>query len=156
MPALKNARHELAVLFRLRGNSQIDAYEKAGYSRKSVRACSVFFNRADVKARMEELRAEVHEKIVEREIVSLESLTKEFTENREFAKVQEAPAAMNTATSGKAKLHGFMTDKHEHTGAEGGPMVVEMSDMDLARRIAFLLSSAANATQEKPDQENPK
>lgn len=36
---------------------------------------------------------------------------------------------------------GMFTEKHEHTGKDGGP--IEVSDTEAARRIAFVLSNAA-------------
>jgi phage terminase small subunit len=41
-------------------------------------------------------------------------------------------------------------DRHEHTGKDGRPIetadVTEMSELEVARRIAFLLAKAARAT----------
>jgi phage terminase small subunit len=49
-----------------------------------------------------------------------------------------------------AQHHKLLTEKHEHTGKDGAPIPVEdkteRSDLDVARRIAFLLAKAARAT----------
>jgi len=47
----------------------------------------------------------------ERTLVTVESLTKELDENRSAALELEQPAAMNSATMGKAKLHGLLVDR---------------------------------------------
>ncbi len=47
-----------------------------------------------------------------------------------------------------AKLQGWMIDKHEHTGKDGGPIeTVEITPEESARRIAFTLSRASRPTQ---------
>lgn len=51
--------------------------------------------------------AELHMEAQERCMVTVESLTKEFDENRDFAHDLDQPAAMNAATMGKAKIHGL-------------------------------------------------
>jgi len=54
----------------------------------------------------------------ERTMVTLESITAELDENRSIAAKLDQPAAMNTATIGKAKLHGLLVEKtdNKHTG----------------------------------------
>lgn len=49
----------------------------------------------------------------ERTLVTVESITAEYNENRLAAAELDQPAAMNTATTGKAKLHGLLIDKQE-------------------------------------------
>lgn len=46
----------------------------------------------------------------ERHNVTVDSITEEYDENRELARDLEKPEAMNAATTGKAKLHGLITD----------------------------------------------
>jgi len=64
-----------------------------------------------VSSRIMELQAEARE----RSLVTVESITKELDENRKKADDLDQPAAMNTATATKAKLHGLMVDKAEQT-----------------------------------------
>lgn len=54
---------------------------------------------------------EQQEEAAERSQVTVESITKELDHNREVAEGLELPAAMNTASMGKAKLHGLLVDK---------------------------------------------
>lgn len=51
----------------------------------------------------------------ERTLVTVESLTNELNENRDFAKQQKQPAAMTSATMGKAKIHGLDAQKIDMT-----------------------------------------
>ncbi len=54
--------------------------------------------------------------------VTVDSLTVEYEEARELAKGEKQAASMVSATTGKAKLHGLATEKHEHTGKGGEPL----------------------------------
>ena len=56
---------------------------------------------------------ELQQAAQERTMVTIESITKELEENRTFAASLDQPAAMNTATMGKAKIHGLVVDKAE-------------------------------------------
>jgi len=48
---------------------------------------------------------------------------------------------------GKHTKNGAFVEKHEHTGANGGPIQTEeLSDTERARRVAFLLSKATRET----------
>lgn len=62
-----------------------------------------------VSLRIKELQ-EMH---VKRHMVTVDSLTKELEEARELAIKIENPAPAVSATLGKAKLHGLLTDKIE-------------------------------------------
>jgi len=45
-----------------------------------------------------------------------------------------------------AKMQGWIVEKHEHTGKDGGPLQIEdMSVNEKARRIAFMLSAGLRA-----------
>lgn len=76
---------------------------------------SALFNLPHVTDRIIELQA----KHAERHNVTVDSITKELDENREFARKMEQSAAMITATMGKAKIHGLVTDKQQLTGKNG-------------------------------------
>lgn len=83
-----------------------------------------------IKARIKELREELNDNIV----VTANSLLEEFEEARQHALADPKGAAAATAASNaKAKLLGFMIDKHEHTGKDGGPIesktVLDVSGM---------------------------
>lgn len=68
---------------------------------------SELLNNGKVTVRLAEIRAE-H---AERHNVNVDSITNELEEARQMAINTEAPAAMVTASMGKAKLHGIIIDK---------------------------------------------
>jgi phage terminase small subunit len=43
---------------------------------------------------------------------------------------------------GKHIAVGAFTEKHEHTGKDGGPIETKLTDSDLARELAFILTTA--------------
>lgn len=85
---------------------------------------------------------------MEQHLVTVQSLTGELEEARELAMKIEQPAPAISATMGKAKIHGLITDKAEHAGPGGKPLIPDMSEMDIARRLAFglLLADAEKKT----------
>ncbi len=54
---------------------------------------------------------ELQERAAERTMVTIESLTNELDVSRRLAADLDRPAAMNSATMGKAKLHGLGSEK---------------------------------------------
>jgi phage terminase small subunit len=131
MPPLKNARHELAALYRVAGHSQIDAYEKAGYSRKSHHACSKLFARDDVRARLRELQDEMAERVVEWRTVTLENLTEDMLANRRLAVELRQLSVAQTASRDLARMHGFMNEKSVHYHKS----VDDMTEAELAALV---------------------
>lgn len=68
--------------------------------------------------------AELQQAHRDRHDVTIDSLTKELDEARLMATAEKQAAAMTGATMGKAKLHGLITDKNEHSGKGGGAIEV--------------------------------
>lgn len=64
-----------------------------------------------------------------------------------------SPGARTTAAVAMLdRGHGKATQAIEHSGPDGAPIQHEVSDLDVARRIHFLLQRAANApVKDKPD-----
>lgn len=73
------------------------------------------FSNGKVTARIKELMLE-HRR---RHNISVDQLTDELDQSRELARQLGLPSAMNQATMAKAKLHGLLVDKQEHTGKDG-------------------------------------
>ncbi len=71
-----------------------------------------------IAARIYELQLE-HRK---RHDVTVNSLTEDARDAIEFAKSEGKPSAMVSALTLIARLHGLLTDKHEHTGKDGAPL----------------------------------
>ena len=75
--------------------------------------------------------AELEAEDRERHGVTIDSLTIEYEEAREIAKGEAQPAAMVSATTGKARIHGLLVEKKEISGPDGGPVVVTVrNDID--------------------------
>ena len=94
------------------------AYREAGYTATAHAAevmASKTLRNAEVAARLAELRAEQ----AKRHEVTIDSLAREFDENRAHALRVDQVAAAVQATAMKAKLFGFMVDRQqvqvEHT-----------------------------------------
>jgi phage terminase small subunit len=120
MPVLKKARHERFAQAIAKGKSATEAYAEAGYKgdRTAASRLSTYVN---VVARVKELQSEG----AERALVSIESLTTELEAARQLAMADEKGAsAAVAAVMGKAKLHGLLIDKNEHTGKSGAPIEV--------------------------------
>ena len=94
------------------GMSQAAAY-RANYSASKMTdesihvAASNLMSNHKVRLRVEGLQAKAAEKAQ----VTVESLTLEMDENRKEAKAQGQTATMQSATMGKAKLHGLLVEK---------------------------------------------
>lgn len=88
-----------------------------------VEACRLFKN-PNIALRVLELQEE-HKK---RHNVTIDTLTNELDQARDLAAKAKQPAAMTTATMGKAKLHGLLSDKHQHIG--GFNITISNKDID--------------------------
>ena len=120
MPVLKKARHERFAQAIAKGKSATEAYAEAGYKGDRTAASRLSTN-VNVVARVKELQSEG----AKRALVSIESLTAELEEARQLAMADEKGAsAAVAAVMGKAKLHGLLIEKNEHTGKGGGPIEV--------------------------------
>jgi phage terminase small subunit len=112
------------------------SYDAENMSPEAVRveACRLLQN-PNVSLTIVELQEEARK----RHAVTVASLTEELDEARELAKQIAQPAPMISATMGKAKLHGLVVEKNEHTGKDGGPIVVstkEQRDAAVAAALA--------------------
>ena len=127
------------------GNAS-EAHRRAGYGRDMStktrnEAASRLLANNKVRTRVSELQAEHRE----RHNVTVDSLTQEYDDNRELALQTAQPAAANGATTGKARLHGL--DKVLPIAVNNTQVNVTFSDLELARRLAFLIENGANAVE---------
>lgn len=93
------------------GNAS-EAYRRAGYSTNATaktinEAASRLLADSKISARV----ASVQQIAAERALVSVLSLTEELEEARALALAEGQPSAAVSASMGKAKLHGLLTDK---------------------------------------------
>lgn len=85
-----------------------------------------------ISARVNELK-QIH---MNRHIVTVDSITAELEEARQLALTVQAPAPAVSASMGKAKLHGLVTDKAELTGKDGKDLFAKnLTDEQLAAII---------------------
>lgn len=89
------------------------AYDAANMKPETIwkRACELLAG-GDVTGRVDELKAQA----VERAMVTVQSITNELEEARALAIKEGQTSAAVSASMGKAKLHGLLIDKAEHTG----------------------------------------
>jgi phage terminase small subunit len=140
MPVLSNARHERFAQELAKGKTQVEAYTLAGY-RPDDGAAARLSGNVRVQARVAELLTAAAIRVE----ITVHDIVDQLDEDRTFARSLEAPGPAITATMGKAKVLGFLAEKVEHTGKDGGPIEV-VSDHDLAKLIAYQLFTAAEET----------
>lgn len=112
------------------------AYDAGNMKPESInRKAKELLDNGKIAARVDALRAE-H---VERHKFTVDNMIAQLDQDREYARQEGSPAAAVSASMGKAKILGFMTDKIHHSG---GPLQVQvvrfsdMSDEELARIAA--------------------
>ncbi len=143
MPVLKNPKHELFAQELAKGKTQVEAYEIAGYKPNDSNA-AVLANKPEIQGRLTEIIG----KGAERAEVTVASIFTELEEARSLALRIQQPAPAVSASMGKAKIAGFLADKIEHTGKDGGPIeTLELSEVEAGRRIAFTLAKARQQKQ---------
>ncbi len=121
------------------GMADTDAWEAAGY-RRNRNPPHRALKRPDIKARVAWLKAQGASAAV----VTAQTIALQLDDDRKLAHKVEQPGAAVSASMGKAKLFGLISDRHEHTGKDGGPIKVDdVSITEAARRIAFALAKAA-------------
>lgn len=127
--ALTQKREAFCLAYIETGN-QSDAYRTA-FDAKNMKAetvhkrASELIANGEVKGRIAELQAQA----VERALVTVQSLTDELEEARALALQEGQPSAAVSASMGKAKLHGLLTEKVEHKG--GVVVTLGQHDADL-------------------------
>ena len=131
MTALINQRHELFALGLVEGKTADQAYTDAGYKPNRKNASRLKTNEG-IQNRVAELQ--VHHQ--QRHDVTVDTLTTEYEEARDLAMNIEQPSAAISATSGKAKLHGF--DKAESVQVNI-QQNVKISKLELARRMMHII-----------------
>ena len=127
--ALTQKREAFCLAYIETGN-QSDAY-RAAFDAENMKAKTVhkraseLMTNGEIKGRISELQAQA----VERSLVTVQSLTDELEEARALAHSLGQPSAAVSASMGKAKLHGLLTEKVEHKG--GVVVTLGQHDADL-------------------------
>jgi len=116
MANLTQKREAFCLAYIETGN-QSEAY-RAAFDAENMKAetvhkrASELMANGEVKGRIAELQAQA----VERALVTVQSLTEELEEARALALREGQSSAAVSASMGKAKLHGLITDKATLTG----------------------------------------
>lgn len=109
---------------------------------------SKLLNNPKVATRVDALREDARQ----RHAITLDSLTAELEEARQLAIDSKNASAAVAASMGKAKLHGLLTDKLEHGGKDGTPLVptitltINRAENSAAPKIAQNRSTANAGT----------
>ncbi len=120
--------------------SAADAYRHA-YDAGNMKPVTVrrkaaeLLEHGSVSARVRGLR----QRLLERHDVTVDSITRELDEARTIAHEDRQATAMISASMSKAKLHGLVVDKNEHTGKDGRPLIPatkEQRDAAVAAALA--------------------
>jgi phage terminase small subunit len=112
------------------------AYDAAGSKPITAnRRAKELLDNGKIAARVRELQ-QMH---LQRHIVTVDTITSELEEARSLAMQSKQPSAAVSAALGKAKLHGLIVDKNEHTGKDGGAIVISKEQRDAA--VAAALSA---------------
>lgn len=140
MPALKNTRHEAFAQNLAKGMTADEAHTKAGYTPNRRNAARLKTNE-DIMKRIAELQG----KAAERTIVTVESLTNELEEARQLATANNQGSAAVAAVMGKAKLHGHLIEKRQHSGAIATYDLSHATDDEL-QALANLIGPVARSS----------
>lgn len=114
-----------------------------------VAACELLKN-PKISVRVAELQDHAKELC----LYTVRQAAEEYESARLLANEKQNPSAAVAAVTGKVKLFGLDQHKQtlEVTGKDGGPIETkELSDLELARRIAFKLNSAVNQKEQQDE-----
>ena len=106
MPVLENTRHEKFCQLRMQGKTLEEAYEKAGYKPHRQLA-----HRLMTKDYIKDRIAELQNGAVQTFEVTVESMAKQFDEDRALCLQWKQGGAAIAAGIAKAKLFGLMTER---------------------------------------------
>lgn len=166
MPILDNARHERFAQELAKGATADEAYQLAGYKANRGNASTLKANQ-NILDRVAELKTAVAEKVIIDEAYVLSTIKDTVERCRQAEPVRDrkgdivltetpdgqvAPAYVFNSTSVLkgaellGKHIGMFKERHEHTGANGGPIeTIDKSDRDIAKDLAFLLAKGEKA-----------
>ena len=106
MAAIDNRKHELFAQALAKGMTQVEAYQDAGYKPDVGAACRLSKN-----VKVVDRVAELQERMAVRIEVTVEDIMRDLEEDRRLAHENGQAGAAVSATMGKAKLFGLITDK---------------------------------------------
>lgn len=117
MGALTNRKHELFAQALAKGETADAAYVSAGYRANRGNAATLKANQS-VLDRVSELQERAAQKVE----ITVADIVEMLREDRALARDLEQSGSAVSATLGVAKVLGFLKDKVELTGKDGGPI----------------------------------
>jgi phage terminase small subunit len=142
MSTLTNIRHEIFANELAKGKTADEAYQLAGYA-KNDGNCIRLKGDERIKPRV----AELLEQGAEHTLITIETLTQMFLQDRELARKLGQAGAAKGATDSLAKLHGFYIERSER-GAPGD--FDRMSEAQLEEIICRGLGLKTTSRQDEP------
>jgi phage terminase small subunit len=117
-------REKFTQEYHATGNAS-EAFRRANPKAKKWKAQSVHVEASKMLAQPEvsQRLKELQQESADKHSVTIESLTIELEAARAMAMTEKQSSAAVSASMGKAKLHGLVVDKAEHTGKDGAPLV---------------------------------
>jgi len=125
------AKQEAFCLAYIETGNQSEAYRRA-YNAENMKPAVINVKASELMAdgkvsvRVRELQAEA----AERALVTVQSLTDELEEARSLAHSLGQPSAAVSASMGKAKLHGLLTDKVDAKVTEKRTVILQFGVQD--------------------------
>lgn len=147
MPVLSSPRHERFAQELAKGRSLTEAYLCAGYAGDSGAASRLYKN-VRICQRVAELQAQMADLTAEKVSITRASVIDELGKLG-FAAVAGTDIKASdkrAALLNLAQIEGWVVERHEHTGANGGPIKHDMSvytDEHLTQ-LATILGTATN------------
>jgi len=126
MPALDNPKHERFAQELAKGVSAREAYKTAGYETKSDAATDAAASRLLSDVKVQARVAQIQERAAIRTEITVASITERLLAIATKGEAStEAPllSVARASLMDAAKLNGLVTDKQEHTGANGHPLL---------------------------------
>lgn len=117
MAALQNHKHELFAQALAKGETADAAYVSAGYRANRGNAATLKANQ-----NVEQRVAELQERAAIKVDLTITDIVQMLNEDRALARQCEQSGSAVSATLGMAKVLGFLRDKVELTGKDGGPV----------------------------------
>ena len=111
MPVLRDVKNERFIQGLARGLDAGPAWEAAGYKAKGEAAAAAG-RRARKRPKLRARLAELQNRAAEKTGYTIVKATAELEEARQLAVTEKNPAAMVSASMGKAKVNGLLVDKH--------------------------------------------
>jgi hypothetical protein len=124
MPVLKNARHEKFAQGLAKGKTAEKAYVDAGFKANRHNAAALARSQ-HISTRLKELQTKAAEKAG----VTIQSLTDELDAIKKAAAGAGQHSAALGAVMGKAKLHGLLIEKKQHSGPNGGAIPIDLTNV---------------------------